>query len=158
MNGSGKEVLLKILSELSTISILERDLNDATKKVRAGLLLRGSTSDENFELVEQIIWGSEKENGSITRQGVALKRGNIFIADIFEDLWCSEVVENELKKIYPNLTSQEYEAVMMAIWLIISSCQMYENLLSVERKGEIDVESWVKVINRKVEHHKNERR
>jgi hypothetical protein len=60
MKGSGKQVLLRILTELSTRITPEGDLPRATQRLRAGLLLHGSTADDSYERSSQIVWASRR--------------------------------------------------------------------------------------------------
>ncbi|EDN71945.1 hypothetical protein BGS_1354 [Beggiatoa sp. SS] len=129
--GSGKQVVNKILYALSTKLINNKELSLATQKLRAGLLLHGSTSEENFELVSKLVWSSSHhdDTGKVWRQGIALKNGNIFVSDIFETIIENETLKESVMKEYPELSSMDYDAAMFAIWLVISSVQMFTELL-----------------------------
>ncbi len=124
----------------------ESDLPDATERLRTGLLLHGSTAHESFESANRLTWGSSKEeSGEVWRQGIALQKNNYFISDIFESM----IEHPELKKMilaeYSNMDDEDYEASIWAMWLVISSVQMFEQLLSVEvaDEQEINLDEWV---------------
>jgi len=157
MSASGKEVLLNIILELSTQITKKQDIDIATKKIKAGLLLHGSTSEENFDLVDRVKWSSDEENGQVWRQGLALSEKNIFISDFFETLWLNENIQKQMISEYDSLTSEEYESCMFTIWLLISATQMFEQTLSVENKGAIDINSWTQKAINKLEAHKARR-
>ena len=152
-NGSGKEILNKIISVLSTIKFEEDELDSATRKIRAGLLLHGSTSEENFDLVSRLVWGSSKENGEVCRQGLATKNGNYFISDIFESIWSNEEIKKSILAEFDGLSEADYEAAAFAMWMIISGSQMFSQLQMLENRGEVNIEEWVDVVMRKFDIH-----
>jgi hypothetical protein len=153
--GSGKQVLNKILYDLSTKLINNKELSLATQKLRAGLLLHGSTSEENLELVSKLVWSSshEDDTGEVWRQGIATKNGNIFVSDLFETIIENETLKESVMKEYPELSSMDYDAGMFAIWLLISSVQMFTELLPVEVDDDIDLDEWVSAVITKINIH-----
>ena len=140
MNGSGKQVLNKILENLSTKLVQSTELSEATGLLRTGLLYRGSTSGDKVEKASLIKWGSDTDDGQVWRQGVSTL-SNIFVADIFEEIWDLPEVKSKVIKKFPMLKEQEYEAAMFAIWAILTSQQMYDEYLPVEcNPVNIDIE------------------
>jgi hypothetical protein len=161
--GSGKQILTLILSELSTKITPDEELSKATDYLRAGLLLHGSTAYETYEKVSKLTWSSslyekyeteDEEEDKVARQGIALANGNIFLSDLFESMIETPMLKEELLKIYPNLEPDDYEAGVFAIWLVLSSVQMFTELLSVEiDSSRIDVDAWVESMMRHYHHH-----
>src|SRR5579862_1951005 len=88
MKGSGKQILDRILDNLSTKICSEEEIPAATKQLQAGLLLHGSTADNYFEFAARLAWGSSFYEavfgGGLARQGIVTKVGGIFISDVFE--------------------------------------------------------------------------
>lgn len=54
--GSGKQILLRILEDLSTKFITDDDKGLANDQLKAGLLLRSGTSPSSHEAVELLQW------------------------------------------------------------------------------------------------------
>lgn len=157
MNGSGKQILLKILTQLSTQLTAESELENATRKIRAGLLLHGSTSDENYQCVKNLQWSSSYDEDQVVwRQGIATSDGQIFIADIVESLMDVPNLRDSLLAEYPGLTAKGLDASLQAVWLIVSAVQMYSQLLDVEiDESQIDIEKRVAVMMKHFNHHFN---
>ena len=146
--GSGKQILGRILAELSTKITDDNDMGNATQRLRTGLLVHGSTAEESYEMASRLAWSSSKDKlGSVWRQGIALSHGNYFISDIFEKMTELPELKEWLLSAYPDLDSSDFEACTWAIWLVLSSVQMFEELLSVEVDDvhKIDLEHWVEV-------------
>lgn len=154
--GSGKQVLNRILAELSTKITPEEGLGEATDRLRAGLLMHGSTADQTFEDVSRLSWVSShgvvryrcESDGDdelgVVRQGIAVGGGTVFISDLFEAMMESPQLKQEMLKSHPELESADYDAGVFAIWLVVSSVQTFTGLLSVEiDSSRIDVGAWV---------------
>lgn len=65
--GSGKQILNRIMDELSTRVIENSNLFEATKMLWTGLLYHCSTASETFKLVSLLKWGSY-----IDKEGLSL--------------------------------------------------------------------------------------
>lgn len=152
--GSGKQVLNCILNELSTRLTPEDKLSEASDRLRAGLLLHGSTSDDAYEAVSRLAWASSQaDDGDINRQGIAVANGNVFISDLFESIIEVPHLKQEILKQYPNLNPDDYEAGILAIWLVLSSVQTFTNLLPIEIDNlSIDADLWVESM---MKHYRN---
>ena len=150
MNGSGKEVLLHILSELSTQMRAQDAMPEATRRLRAGLLVHGSTAEESVGHARQLVWGSDETDGEVVRQGIATKSG-VFLSDILESILEMPGLHEHLQDRYPALGYEELEATDWALWLLVSSVQMFSQLVSIEGKGDIDVDAWVDAYAEKFE-------
>ena len=154
MNGSGKEVLLRILSELSTRLTSAEDLPSATRKLRGGLLVHGSTSEDSMANASRIVWASDcDESGAVKRQGIALGNGQIFVSDLYEAVFEMPGLSEHVRSKYPALTQQDFEAFEWVMWLLVSSVQMFAQLNPIEGSSDIDVEAWVDVMMRAYEAH-----
>lgn len=133
MKGSGKQVLLKILSDLSTQCLPETALARATQTLRAGLLLHGSTSDDNFAAVGAVQWASDADaDGKPWRQGIATTDETVFLADIVESLEDVPGLHAHLMALHPGLTPAGLQAALHTLWLIVTATQMFSQLRSVE--------------------------
>lgn len=148
--GSGKQVLSLILADLSTTVTAESELSLATDRLRAGLLLHGSTADETYEIVSRLTWASSLDDeGDVTAQGIAIGNGAVLISDFFEEIMDIPKLKQKMLKRYPELQPDDYEAGILAIWLILSSVQTFTCLLPAEvESSRIDVDGWVKSMMR----------
>jgi hypothetical protein len=150
MTASGKQVLLRVLRDLSSKHLPKEEEEGATKRLRAALLMHGSTSDENFHMVNRLSWGTIGAEAGSIRQGVATHSGKVLIADLYERMLQMPGLENFCREAYPDLTEKDYEAGTWAIWLIISAVQMFAELLSVEtNEKDLDIEPWIEGYSRK---------
>ena len=144
--GSGKQILNRILDQLSTGIVLDEEASKATDMLRAGLLYHCSTSDEVCAAVSLLKWGSKfDDEGDLIVQGIKTKDSDLLISDLIEELADDPVVKERVMARFPEISSGEYEAVMYAFWGLISSVQMYTELLEAET-SEIDIDARVKSI------------
>jgi hypothetical protein len=155
LKGSGKQVLSRILAELSTKKVRKKDFAEATRRLRAGLLLHGSSSDYMYDAVNRLVWATARDcGGHLDRQGIATENGSILISDIFECIWQSPKVKKHVLQKYSDLDADDFEAAMLAIWLVISSVQMFAWVNSIETKTDnIDVDAWVEYMMRQYDCH-----
>ncbi len=151
MSGSGKQVLLRILQELSTQQLNDDGLKSATDRLRAGLLLHGSTADETFEDVSRLHWASDRAEGEVWRQGIATT-GGVFVADVLETMFEMPQLDEHLMKHHPALSPADCDAARHALWLVVSAVQMFTQLNAVET-ADIDVDRWVAQMMSKYDHH-----
>ena len=156
MKGSGKQVLLRILYELSTHALPEPSLPDASGRLRAGLLLHGSTAEESFEHAARLKWCSESDEDGVRRQGAGTS-GGVFVSDVYEDMIEMPGLSQHLVQRHPELTLEDVEACEWFMWLIISGVQMFSQLNVVEENGEIDVDTWVESVLKKYDNHFRDR-
>ncbi len=148
MSGSGKQMLLKILAQLSTSLTAPADLPDATRKLRAGLLLHGSTAEENYQAVKNVHWASSLDGeNNVWRQGIATVEGDVFLADIVESLADAPGLKQYVLSEHPHLTETGLEAGLHTLWLIVSAAQMFSQLLELEA-GEIDLDKKIASMSR----------
>ena len=135
---SGKQVLLSLLNDCSQRLVEGGGVAEVTDRLRAGLLLHGSTADEMWFHAERMAWISESEEGEMVRQGIGLKEKNIFLSDLFEYIVSDETIPDGVKKKYPTLTQKEYNSASRIIWCLISSLGYFPQLASVEDNGNLD--------------------
>lgn len=138
--GSGKQILLHLLYKYSTKLGGVKELEKATEMLRTAFLLHGSTTDEMWENVNMIEWGSEKseETGEELRQGVRLKNKNLSLADFFYEVIWEEEIPKRVKQKYPNITQKEYDSMMHLITLLLTSLQWNRIDNTLENNGEIE--------------------
>jgi hypothetical protein len=152
-SGSGKQVLLRIISDLSTRRVSVDDLSEANELLRTGLLLHGSTSDESYKHASHLVWGGDADDRPDARQGIASKRGNLLIADLFEKIVEMPGLKEAMLSENPELTGDDYEACIWAIWVVLSACQMYAELRPAETSEAIDIDAWKVGIMRHYRNH-----
>lgn len=148
--GSGKQVLNLILLELSTRLLRTRkQLAQATEKLRAGLLLHGSTADQTVNDVGRLVWASSQdENGNIWRQGIATTKG-LFISDVVERLLDAPEIRAKALALFPEADSADYDAISHAIWLLVSGQQFFACVHAAEiDSARIDVDAWTAAMAR----------
>ncbi len=158
MKGSGKQVLLRILSELSTRVTPEHDLAQATRRLRAGLLLHGSTADESFDCASQVTWASGyDEDGGLVQQGIAVGEARVPLVDLFDTVFSMKGLEDHVTSVHPGLGPKEVETLRWVMWLLVSSVQMYSWLVGIENVDELDVDAWVENYSQKYDFHFKDR-
>lgn len=144
--GSGKQILLRILSDLALRVLPADQLAEATRRLRAGLLLRGSTSDDSFEQVRRLAWISDHAaDGHLIRSGTGTAASGVLISDVVETLREMPGMIEYVRAQHPGLSIEDVDACLWAIWMIVSSAQMFTELTSVEtgEGGEIDLDRWI---------------
>ena len=130
---SGKQVLIDFLSQLAISGPTSDPDGELTDELRACLLLRGSTADDAWPMVEKICWTSQQDDGKVVRQGVALENHSLFLADLLETITDPDEIPSHVAAAYPTLTLEEYSAATDCMWLMLSSLQWYKELSSVEK-------------------------
>ena len=134
--GSGKQLFLHILRDLSTRLIPDDQLEDTTSRLRAGLLFRGSTSGEAVRNAGLLEWGNVFEDGkhenSLDLQCIVTKHSKYSLEEILYEIRCMPELPGYLLSKCKGLRECEIKPALWAFWLIISSVQMYTQLLGVE--------------------------
>lgn len=149
VRGSGKQFLMHIIKELSTKKIPKKGLGLATDKIRAGLLLHASTSEDTCRAVRQLSWIRSPSKGKILVQGLGLADKQILVLDFLEEMLCMPEVK-ELMRAKFNLDEIEFDACYIALWSLVSAAQMYEELLLVELpEDEFDANYWLRCMKKK---------
>lgn len=133
---SGKQILLEVLLEASQRKTSDSDIATATERIRAALLLHGSTGGDAWDDADNLTWASERNSdGEVLRQGLALKESDLFLSDLFETIIESDEVPEHVTMAHPDLTPKQYHRATRFIWLLLSSVQWFEELSSVEGEG-----------------------
>ncbi len=123
--GSGKQILNRIIDHLSTRFIPEDELSKSTDMLRTGFLYHCSTSDEAYEAASNLKWGSHyNEDFETTRQGITTERSNVLISEVFEFILDDDDLKERIMSLYPQISSEEYEAITYVIWALITSSEM----------------------------------
>ncbi len=129
---SGKQILLELLKELSQQKTNEKDLSDVTDKIRAGLLLHGSTASYMWPLVEGMDWISRKEEGKTIRQGLGLTNSGLFLSELFDLITWDESIPESVLNEYPEI---DHKAAINAIRLILTSVEWSLTYMRAEEGG-----------------------
>jgi len=152
MTGSGKQIFLRILADLSTRIVSEDDLGEATRRARAAVLVHGSTAEESFEHARRTTWATDHHSdGDVRRQGLAVNE--VFVSDLYETVFSMPGLEEFVVGQHRGLTKEDYAAFEWLLWLVVSSVQMFAELNSVETSGDIDIDGWVESMTRHFELH-----
>ncbi len=136
INGSGKQILNRILARLSTRMTPESELESATDAIRAGLLFHGSSADETAEVVSRFAWKSsiDERDGSVWRQGIAFSKNGkeLFLSDIVNRLYNSSETKAAFLREFKELESEDFFDIIHVVFLLVSAQQMIEVYLRVE--------------------------
>jgi hypothetical protein len=132
---SGKQILLRVLSELSQGAPAPSSSPEISDRIRAAFLLHGSTASESWPAVQHIQWDTEHN-----ADGVPIRRGitsdGIYLTDLFESLEIRDGIPSHLASKYPGLSPDGYREALRVIWLILSSVQWFGELVSVEDEAD----------------------
>jgi len=133
---SGKQILLRLLSELSQGATPPPTGLEIADKVRAAFLLDGSTASESWSAVEHIDWSAGHWSAGPDEPSMQVRAGitydGIFLSDLFEELTYPDGIPLHVASKYPELTPERYKEAMRFIWLILSSVQWFACVASVE--------------------------
>ncbi|GAA5497135.1 hypothetical protein Rhal01_03325 [Rubritalea halochordaticola] len=144
---SGKQILLSEITRLSQTKLTEQELEAATERIKAGLLLHGSTADSAWPTVEKFAW-IEKEPGI---QGPGLANDDIYLADLVNALKSENDIPTVIKDSYPELSLKNYRAGLHIIWLLLSQLYYQDSLSVVENDGNFDEDAAEKMISAHIE-------
>jgi hypothetical protein len=157
MKGSGKQILLRVLRELSSKKIPNEDLCSASERVRAALLLHGSSSKENFEKAISLKWSVDPLEGDVERQGLAAQDERVFLSDFFERMLEMPGIEEFMVKSYQGFKGSDYDAAIWALWALVTAPQMYSELQGVEvEDSELELENWLQNYIEKLDYFRRE--
>lgn len=143
MSGSGKQLLVSVLQELSTSKTETQDLPEATAKIRAGLLLHGSTAEEHCELVQKLAWiEKEDADGDVSIQGIGVKSSGVLLSEVMDTILATPSLKSHVLAQIPSLDASDYDASEHALSLLVTCVQMFAELLPVEQNN-VNVDSWM---------------
>ncbi|MEW7280399.1 hypothetical protein ABW636_17545 [Aquimarina sp. 2201CG1-2-11] len=140
---SGKQILLSLLSEYSQKKTAKQQLEKITERVKAGLLLHGSTAKFMWPTVEQLTWVEqtpdiEQGDNEVKKQGLGLKDADLLLSDLFDLITESEEIPENIKEIYPELTKEAYQAGTHIIWSLLKALEWSKTYEDVENLGTLD--------------------
>lgn len=172
--GSSRQIFNKIFYELSREITPSDKMSEASEKMRTALLVLGGTAEESYHPIDRIKWSSKFrtkwESGEsdledadelskeVSVQGMATVNGDIFISDIFEKLWCDEIIRARVLELYPQFDEMDYEAIFKSIWLVLISVQMFEEMLSLETDKDLGIDEWIEACKRHMIFYRDERK
>lgn len=149
--GSGKQILMKILEEISTSDV---SVEEATRKLRCGLLLHGSTSLDDFSNAKRLSWVEKIDRFGTKTRAIGLEKYDLQVIDVFRELARSGKLTTSILELYPNLDSKSCEAVIWSMWLILSATRMNENYLKLESGCTTkDVTDYIEDYSAKYDYH-----
>lgn len=125
----GQHILLSLLSEYTKSKTPSEELEDVSDRLKAGLLLHGSSSNAMWKTVDELTWISvtdEKKNDT-KRQGLGLKQQNLPLSDVFDLMTQNSNIPDALKAEYPKLTHEAYQAGVQTIWLLLRALEWSHN-------------------------------
>ena len=156
---SGKQILLEVLRDTSQSLTSGSNIEDVAERIRAAMLLHGSTGGEAWNDADDLTWASECDGeGRVLKQGLALKQGYLFLSGLFETIVEPDDIPTHVSSAHPELTRQQYHRATRFMWLVLSSIQWFEELSSVEGDGldsiqaETIIRSYIKKLNHFREH------
>src|SRR6478735_2541230 len=130
---SGKQILLSLLRTYSQQGVDAITQREVTDRLKAGLLLHGSTAEETWAMVERVEW--VREDGV---QGLGVARTGTLALAIFEALVADHVLPEHVARKFPGLSQADYEAAVFVLWALVSQVCFYDELRSVENGGALD--------------------
>ena len=123
---SGKQILLSLLSEYSQKKTSAHEMEQVTQRVKAGLLLHGSTSNYMWRATDKLAWVQETDeieeiDADFNTQGLGLAESRLLLSNLFELMTQTQDIPEDVKEVYPDLTQDAYLAGVHSIWLLLRS-------------------------------------
>lgn len=150
LRGSGKQVLLRALSELSTQYFEEHELDFATEKMRAAMLMHCSTSPESFKRVSQLAWCSDSEvcDGKRSWQGISIKDKQL--PELFNSIRTCPGLAEHIQNEFADFTEDDVDVLLWVIFKLLVSIEMSRNCLRVEDNvlSDHDYHGWIERYSR----------
>ena len=141
---SGKQILLWLLSQYSQKFINRDEIENISNRIKAGLLLHGSSSEEMFEIVEKTTWitkdlihiekNNVENNLGHYRQGLGLKKYNLLLEELFELIIDENKIPKGLKKECPGITLDDYQAGIHLIKLLLLAVEWNKTNNDIEKE------------------------
>ncbi|NNC89739.1 MAG: hypothetical protein HKN82_14885 [Akkermansiaceae bacterium] len=130
-------------------------MESTTERIRAAMLVHGSTGSDAWEDADNLAWSSKRDDdGEVLKQGLALKETDLFLSDLFETIVEPDEIPEHVAKAYPDLTPKQYHRATHFMWLVLSSVQWFEELSSVEGGGldKTEAEKFIRNYTEKLNH------
>lgn len=148
---SGKQILLSLLTEYSQRKTASADLETATQRIKAGLLLHGSSSNAMWKMVDQMAWldrlnETEGRPSYLSGQGLGLKKSGHLLSELFALMTESSDIPEHIKADCPELTPDAYKAGLHMIWLLLHALEWSSEMVEVEDNGALDAEEKERLI------------
>ncbi|MFB9077978.1 hypothetical protein ACFFLS_04830 [Flavobacterium procerum] len=156
---SGKQILLHLLTEYSQ-KFQDKDvIEEVSDRLKAGLLLHGSTPQFMFEYVEKCGWLTkhnivDDENRGTEKQGLGLKKQELLFSDLFSLITDDETtIPDLIKNTYPDMTLEDYQAGVHMIWLLLRLLEWHVSLETLETEepdikiAEKSITSYQQILN-----------
>ena len=161
---SGKQILVSLLSEYSQKKTVKNQLEKITERVKAGLLLHGSTAKLMWPTVEQLTWieqtpDIEQGDDEVKKQGLGLKDADLLLSDFFSVITEGEEIPDHIKENYPEITKEAYTAGIHIIWSLLKALEWSKTYEDAENLGKLDEsekESMIAVYERKLIEYRND--
>ena len=161
---SGKQILVSLLSEYSQKKTVKNQLEKITERVKAGLLLHGSTAKFMWPTVEQLTWVEQtpdiaQGDDEVKKQGLGLKDADLLLSDFFSVITEGEEIPDHIKENYPEITKEAYTAGIHIIWSLLKALEWSKTYEDAENLGKLDEsekESMIAVYERKLIEYRND--
>lgn len=150
---SGKQVLIHLIEKHSQNESSEQDLHEISENFRIALLLHGSTSTDMWFNFERLAWHSKTDESGTLRQGLGLRGKEIFLLDIFEDIFHNDRILEAINSELSHLTEDELEDSVHTILLLLWATEFCSQLNQVENGGVLDhnqLKKWYKSYREKL--------
>jgi len=140
---SGKQILLSLLTEYSQKKTEQDQILEITERIKAGLLLHGSTAKFMWPTVEELTWVEKTPNielgdSEVKQQGLGLQNTDLLLSDLFSLITENTEIPENIKEIYPELTSEAYKAGIHSIWSLLKALEWSKTYEDVENFGKLD--------------------
>ena len=161
---SGKQILLSLLSEYSQKQTPANEIEHVTQRVKACLLLHGSTSNYMWRVTDKLAWLQETDEveeieTEYNTQGLGLAESGLLLSNLFDLMTQTQDIPEDVKEVYPDLTQDAYLAGVHSIWLLLRSLEWSKTYEDVEEGGALDLsakERLLKSYQRKLIEFKND--
>lgn len=153
---SGKQILLSQLTEYSQRRTAGDEIETASERIRAGLLLHGSTSHQMWKTVSHLAWvqshnHTEGRPPYLERQGLGLGKSGLLLSDLFEALTDDPAIAEALVTDAPKLSKDSVQAGLHVIWLLLKALEWSKAHEAVEIDGSFSEDRKTELIESYVE-------
>lgn len=140
---SGKQILLALLTEHSQNRTVSEDMQTVSERIKAGILLHGSSSNAMWKMVDEVAWidqlnKTEGRASYLEKQGLGLEQSGLLLSDVFELITAQSGMREDIRTDYPALTPEAFEAGRHMIWLLLRAIEWSAAIEDVEDEGRMD--------------------
>lgn len=155
---SGKQILLSLLTEHSQCKTAPGDIEAVTQRMKAGLLLHGSSSNAMWKMTDELAWlerlnETEGKPSYLETQGLGLADSGLLLSELFELMTQTSDIPEDIQAIYPELTEEAYQAGVHSIWLLLRAVEWAAALENLEDNGvlnELEKDDLIEAYERKL--------